>query len=172
MMRLLSGLVASMGLLMLAGVARADDKTPANDREFVAHMAKGGHAEVKLGELSEKRAANPRVKEFAARMVRNHTDGNKKLADAARNLKVAVVAGFDAESRKMYMDLSKLQGDAFDRQYMKMMVEDHEKDVAMVEEFEKKAMDPQIKKFCEDVLPTLREHLKLAKELNDLVNKN
>jgi putative membrane protein len=171
MMKLLCGAMASMGLLMLAGAARAEDKAPSNDREFVALVAKGGHAEVKLGELAEKRAANPKVKEFAARMVKDHTDANKKLADAAKNQKVAVVVGFDQESRKMFDEMSKLQGDEFDRHYMKMMVEDHEKDVPMVENYAKMAMDPEIKKFCEETLPTLREHLKLAKEVNDLVNK-
>lgn len=171
MIRLLCGVVASMGLLALAGTARADEKQPANDREFVVHAANGGHAEVKLGELAEKRAANPKVKEFAARMIKDHTAANKKLVAAAKNQRVAVVAGFDRESRKMFMELSKLQGEAFDREYMKMMVDDHEKDVAMVEEFAKKATDPEIKKFCEDTLPTLREHLKMAKEVSDLVNK-
>src|SRR5262249_33977085 len=117
------------------------------------------------------RAANPKVKEFAARMIKDHTAANKRLVAAAKNQRVAVVAGFDRESRKMFMELSKLQGEAFDREDMKMMVDDHEKDVAMVEEFAKKATDPEIKKFCEDTLPTLREHLKMAKEVSDLVNK-
>src|SRR5262249_27862679 len=110
MIRLLCGVVASMGLLALAGTARADEKQPANDREFVVHAANGGHAEVKLGELAEKRAANPKVKEFAARMIKDHTAANKKLVAAAKNQRVAVVAGFDRESRKMFMELSKLQG--------------------------------------------------------------
>jgi putative membrane protein len=169
MIRLLCGAVAMLGLLGLA--ARAEDKPPANDRDFVATMAKGGFAEVKLGELAEKRAANPKVKEFGARMVKDHSDANNKLSEVARAQKIAVVAGFDQESRQMFMDLSKLQGEAFDQHYMKMMVEDHEKDVSMVEDYAKKATDPAIKKFCEDTLPTLREHLKMAKEVNEMVNK-
>jgi len=169
MIRLLCGAVALLGLLSVT--ARADDKSPANDRDFVAHMAKGGFAEVKLGELAEKRAANPKVKEFGARMVKYHTDANNKLSEVARAQKIAVAAGLDQESRQMFMDLSRLQGEEFDRHYMKMMVEDHEKDVSMVEDYAKKAMDPAIKKFCEDTLPTLREHLKMAKEVNDTVNK-
>jgi putative membrane protein len=170
MIKVLCGALALMGLLA-AGAARADEKTPANDREFVAAAANGGYGEVKLGELAEKRAANERVKAFGARMVKDHTEANKKLTDAAKNLKVAVVTGFDPDARKMFMGLSKLQGDEFDRHYMRMMVEDHEKDVAEIADFAKKAMDPEIKKWCEDVLPIVREHLKMAKEINDVVNK-
>ena len=167
----LSGLMASLGLLVLVGAARADHKEPANDREFVEHMAKGGNAEVKLGELAERRAGNEKVKAFAARMVKDHSEANKKLMDAAKNLKVAVAPGLDEEMQKHFMEMSKLQGDDFDKHYAKMMAEDHDKAVALVEKFSKMAQDAEVKKWCEESLPVLREHQKMAKDLNDTVNK-
>src|SRR5262245_49856558 len=171
MIRLFCGIVASLGLVMFVSAARAEDKAPTNDREFIAHMATGGHAEVKYAELAEKRAQNAKVKEYAARMAKDHTEVNKKLADVAKNQKVAVVAGLEGDKRAMFMDLSKLQGDEFDRHYMKMMVENHEKSVVLLDKFSKMGMDPEVKKFCEEILPTVKEHLTMAKEINETVNK-
>jgi putative membrane protein len=71
----------------------------------------------------------------------------------------------------MFMELSKHEGADFDKHYMMHMVEDHEKDVALVEKWSKMAQDPEVKKWCEDSLPVLKEHLKMAKEVNDSVNK-
>jgi len=56
-------------------------------------------------------------------------------------------------------------GSAFDKGFIDAQVEDHQKDIA---EFEKEAQsggDPQLKAFAAKTLPTLREHLKQAQDL-------
>ena len=172
MNKLLYGVMASMGLLLAATSVRAEEhKMPANDREFVMHMATGGHAEVKFSELADKRAANEKVKEFAAQMVKDHSEANNKLAEHAKNQKIAVVAGFERDKRDKYMELSKLNGADFDKAYMKQAVESHEKSVKTLEHFATKAMDPLLKKWIDETLPTVKHHLKMAKEVNDMVNK-
>ena len=60
--------------------------------------------------------------------------------------------------------LLKLSGEAFDCEYARDMVKDHEKDVA---EFQAatKLRDPEVKGFATQTLPTLQEHLEMAKGL-------
>jgi putative membrane protein len=65
--------------------------------------------------------------------------------------------------------LSKLSGADFDRQYMEMMVKDHVKDVKEFEEASTKAKDADVKAWAAKTLPTLREHLQMARDVNSRV---
>ena len=62
--------------------------------------------------------------------------------------------------------LSKLSGVAFDREYMKLMVEDHDKDVKAFQDEANGATDPDVKSFAAKTLPTLQTHQKMAKDIN------
>lgn len=171
MKKVFRGALACLSLLLMAQVLRADDKLPANDRDFVTKAMTCGHAEVKFSELADKRASNERVKEFAASMVKDHTEANKQLAEQAKNQKIAVAAGFERDNREVYTNLSKLNGADFDKAYMKQMVEDHENAVKMLEHQVKISQDPEVKKFAEEMLPKVQAHLKHAKELQETVGK-
>jgi putative membrane protein len=48
---------------------------------------------------------------------------------------------------------------------MDMMVSDHEKDVKEFQNASKNAKDMDVKSFASDTLPTLEDHLKMAKEI-------
>jgi putative membrane protein len=159
-------LASTAGLLLIQGLTRADDPR-ANDREFLLRAATAGHAEVKFSELADKRSTNEKVREFAALMTREHTEANRKLAEHARDQKIAVVSGFERDKREIYMNLSRLSGDEFDRAYMKQMLQDHDQAVRLFEHESRKGTDPQLRKFAEETLPTIREHQKRARELND-----
>src|SRR5947199_64243 len=72
--------------------------------------------------------------------------------------------GHDDDAKKTQDELSKKSGKDFDKSYINDMVKDHEKDVA---EFQKKstaAQDPDLKAWVSKTLPTLQDHLKMAKE--------
>ena len=161
------GLMATSVLALACSTGRSDDKLPANDREFLIQATQGGHAEVKFSELADKRSQNEKVREVAKRMTEDHTAANKRLTELAKNQKVAVVAGFERDKRDIYNNLSKLNGADFDREYMKQMVEDHEAAVKLFEHETKIGTDPDVKKFAEETLPTLRDHLKQAKMVRD-----
>jgi putative membrane protein len=49
------------------------------------------------------------------------------------------------------------------------MVSDHEDDVAAFEDYVENAQDPDLRSFAEETLPTLKEHLELAKETQEQV---
>ena len=57
-----------------------------------------------------------------------------------------------------YERLAKLSGVQFDREYVKVMVQDHDKTVAQFEEASFKVKDPPLKAFIEKTVPTLRQH--------------
>jgi putative membrane protein len=52
---------------------------------------------------------------------------------------------------------------------MDEMVEDHEKDIELFEQQAESGQDPDLRAFAEETVPTLREHLELAKEVQSKV---
>ena len=120
--------------------------------------------EVELGNLALQRASNADVKTFAQRMVDDHTKANQQLEELASRKGITLKEREGAAAKQTVAKLSKLSGEAFDREYAKDMVKDHEKDVA---EFRAatKLRDPDIKEFATQTLPTLQEHLEMAKKL-------
>ena len=61
-------------------------------------------------------------------------------------------------------ELSKLKGAEFDQAYTKDMVAGHESAIKQFEIEIKNGRDADVKAWAEKCLPTLREHLKLARE--------
>jgi putative membrane protein len=71
----------------------------------------------------------------------------------------------NAEQMAEHAKLAKLSGAEFDREYMALMVEDHDKDVAAFLDESKDGSAPDIKSFAAKTLPTLQEHQRMAKEI-------
>lgn len=164
MNKLLGSAVCGFGLLFLASAIDAAEHE-ALDRDFLIRAATCGNAEVKYSELAETRAGSDKVKEFARKMVKDHSRCNGRLSEYARNQKIVVVAGLEKDKRENYDRLSPLKGDEFDRAYLRQMVDDHQKAVSLFEAQVRKGTDPDLKKFAELTLPDLRDHLKQAKDL-------
>ncbi|HTS61436.1 MAG TPA: DUF4142 domain-containing protein [Candidatus Acidoferrales bacterium] len=153
---------------LLAGVAAAqknhENKMPSADGTFMTKAAQGGLAEVELGNLAVQHASDQKVKDFGQRMIDDHTKANDELKSIASQKGVTLPASVDSQSEAVKNRLSGLRGAAFDRAYMRDMVNDHRKDVA---EFQKEAdhgSDADVKAFAGKTLPTLQQHLKMAQE--------
>ena len=73
----------------------------------------------------------------------------------------------DAKHQAAMQKLSALSGEKFDKEYVKMMVKDHKKDVAAFEKEAGRGMDADIKAFAASTLPTLQEHLQMIQRIND-----
>ena len=150
--------------LIISGVASAAQSgtLTKGDRTFIEKAAKGGVAEVELGNLAQQKAQNQQVKDFAARMVQDHSKANEELKSIASAKGVAVPSEMDKSALKEKEKLEKLTGAKFDREYMGHMVKDHKKDVKEFANEAKNAKDGDVKNFAAATLPTLQEHLKLA----------
>src|SRR5262249_8215250 len=130
-MRTLLGSVAVL-LVGLSGTLRAQDKAePLTDRGFLIKGIAAGHAEVKYSELADGRAANEKVKDLARQMIKDHPAANNRLAEAAKNQKLAVLAGLERDKRATYNRLKGLKGADFDRAYVDQMVSDHREAVSL-----------------------------------------
>ena len=71
-----------------------------------------------------------------------------------------------SKDHQMAMDrLGKLSGAEFDREYLKMDLNDHKKTIDLFEKQARSGRDAELKAFAEKTLPTLREHHQMARDL-------
>src|SRR5262245_36588594 len=73
------------------------DHNQAGDTHFVTDVAKDGMAEVELGQLAEQKASSDQVKQFAQRMVADHSKANDELKTLAQNKNITLPTAIDAK---------------------------------------------------------------------------
>ena len=145
-------------LLTISALALADSLN-SSDSDFLKKAAKGNLTEIDLGRLAARKAANPEVKQFANRMIRDHSKANRELMTlaASKGLNVPTSAPFSEDASAAHLKM--LSGKSFDEAYVKMMVEDHKEDVADFQQESQSATDSDVKNFASKVLPVLQSHL-------------
>lgn len=172
--------VALAAALALAGAANAQTtshdqhgSTPAGppaDAEFVRKAAMSGMKEVRVSEHAAQSATNTEVKEFARRLVQDHTAVNERLRSVAGASNVALPAELDAMHRQEVQQLTGLSGAALDGMYMDKMVQSHQKSVQLFEA--KSAGSGPLAELAKTTLPTLRDHLQMALDLQGKVGRS
>jgi len=151
-----------------AGIVQAQNgKLGKQDKKFIKEAVSGGMFEVKMGQMAEKQSSNEKVKSFGQRMVTDHSKANQELMDILHKDGITPPPGMEKKDMHTYEKLSKLNGTKFDKEYMKTMVSDHEKDIKAFEKEAKKGSNASLKDFASKTTPTLQEHLRLAKETRD-----
>ncbi len=141
----------------------ANMRTGSADKDFMMEAAKGGKGEVMMGKMAEKKGKSADVKSFGQRMVTDHTKANNELMAVAKKKGIML---------NVKPEVEQLNDANFDKEYVKQMVKDHEKDVAAFEKEAKNGQDADVKAFANKTLPTLKEHLKMAKDMQAKMDKN
>lgn len=137
------------------------------DRDFIMDAAMGGMEELELGRVAAQKGMSDAVKQFGQRMVDDHSKANSELMSLASSKGITLPTTLDEKHQKDVTKLSAMSGAEFDRAYSKMMLSDHNKDVAEFEKQSTKGADSDLKAFASKTLPTLQEHLQMAKALPD-----
>lgn len=138
----------------------------ASDRQFVNEAAQGGMTEVKLGQLALQRASSNSVKQYAQRMIDDHTNANTELMNLATQKGITVPTNLNPKYQSLVTRMSKLSGTAFDREYMREAgVNSHRQQQALFQRQAQRGQDPQLKAFAAQTLPIVQQHLKLAQDM-------
>lgn len=141
----------------------------ASDQQFVTKAAQSSIAEVEIGKLAEQKATNEQVKQFAQRMVQDHTKANTELQQLAQTRNITIPSDMGDKYRAEFNNLSGLSGTEFDKAYMARMVEAHQEDIALFERQVQQGQEPNIKSWAANTLSTLQEYQKLATSLESSV---
>ena len=136
-----------------------------SDSKFMMMAATSGMNEIGLSNQALSKSSNEDVKNFAQTMVDDHTKASDELKSLATTKNVTLPTEADAKHKAAMEKMSSMSGDAFDMEYIKTMVKDHEKAVALFQKESTDGKDADAKAFATNTLPTLQGHLEMARGL-------
>lgn len=156
----LAALVALGGMTVSALAAGLEryEKTFVKDQTSAAAM------QVELGKVAQQKAASQAVKDFGKQMEDDHGKAGEEMKAIAVKNNLKPPAQLELRHKFELDKLAKLSGNEFDKKYMDAMVKDHKKDLSRFKKASKKVKDPDLKAFVDKTLPTLEQHLAMAKE--------
>ncbi len=138
-----------------------------SDRKFALTAAQGGMSEVEMARLALTKASSDAVKQYAQKMIDDHTAANAELMQIAATKNLTLPTTPDAKHRAMMARMEKLSGEAFDREYVMMAGhKDHQKMEKLFRDQSMKGRDADLKAFAAKTLPVVQQHLQLARSLH------
>ena len=163
------GLSASILLTSVVLAAQAP-----TTEDFAKTVAISDMFEIQSGQLASEKAQNGDVRSFGKQMVADHTktsDQLKNLIDD-KDVKVELPGKLDAEHQTNLDKLNGLSGAQFDKEFVRMQIDAHQKAIALFEGYAAAGENNDLKSWAKDTLPTLNEHLEHAQKLKTSVDQS
>jgi putative membrane protein len=135
------------------------------DKAFVRKALEGGMAEVQLGQLAVQKSSNPDVKQFGQKMVDDHTKLGDEMKQVAEKMNIKPPDSLSPKDKATVDKLSALDGDAFDKAYIKDMVKDHKKDEKEFKQEAISASDPALKDVVSQGAQVIGQHLQMIEQI-------
>jgi hypothetical protein len=97
--------------------------------------------------------------------VRDHTQANQKLQQIASSKSITAEKPGQGDHQKHQQHLGKLKqqtGAEFDKEFVRMALKHHKKDIQEFEKAQTQLNDSEVKSFVSETLPKLRQHQQMA----------
>ncbi len=153
--------LVATALLLLPAFAFAQS----DDQQFLSKAAQDGMAKIQWAYLALQNAQNPQVRLFAQQMLNDYGQAQNDLIYIANQQGVVLPRDLDPKDRQTFEALSQLHGAAFDKAYMKAMLNDPQMQPSGLKEEAAKANNPAIANWATKTLPTLQSDLKEAQKI-------
>jgi putative membrane protein len=147
----------------------ADVELNGDGKVFALSASTGGIMETEAAGIAVKKSRNKAVKDFAARMLKDHGQANKELNQIAMDKGLQLAQTLPEELAGHVAQLNELADREFDVQYIRMMIKDHQKTVQLFSDGTHLA-DPDLKAFAVRTLPVIQEHYKMAMDIGKALN--
>lgn len=142
-----------------------------NDKQFLKDALEGGNAEIKKGALARSKSKNPEIIKYGEMMERDHHSVNMKLKEIAHQKGFTISDDLNSEHLKKYNSLEKMNGEAFDKEFIAQMIADHKQAISLFKKQIENGKDEQLKTLAADALPSLEIHLKEIERLQERIIK-
>lgn len=174
----ISGAIITLfiNILIVASVYGQKPIEAMTSAKFLQAAATTGMNTVALGNLGEKRLQNEDIRNYALEVLNAQTTANVKLKVLAKRKKVRLPDPMTIPINSMQTrvdttskDTATISPDSlktdFDREYLQMAIDDHQKAIALFEQGTQTA-DSEVRNYARKNLPLLRKHLKDAQRLS------
>ncbi len=167
---------ASTLAILAASAAWAAGAGP-NDAQIAAIVVAANQVDIDAGKFAQSRAQSQEVKEFAGRMVTDHTGVNKSATELVQKLHVTPESNPTSDSLERQGEenlaaLRKLSGSALDKAYIDHEVAYHQSVLDAVDKtLIPNAHNAELKALLVKVRPAFVDHLQHAKHLQSTLTK-
>lgn len=140
---------------------------PLPTHDFVVAAAQTDAFERQEGRLAQARASNPKVRDFGAMMVKDHTQTTAALKAALAKAHLdAPPPGLSADQQQDIDKLTGLQGPAFDKEYLRQQIDAHTKALAVMQGYAANGERDILRQAAADTVPIVERHLSMAKAID------
>lgn len=143
------------------------NKDPIDVEDFVETASAKGLAEIETARMALEEGTS-KVHEFANRMIQDHTKANSQLKEIAQQQGLEVADDPKLMDKAKAMMLNLRDDESFDEAYIDNQITSHEQTIELFERASH-SDNSAIQAFAREKLPTLREHLQMAKQLEKQV---
>jgi putative membrane protein len=147
--------------MLFAATAHAQNAS-ADDRAFVKSVIETNLAEIDLAHLALNKSHNAEIRQFAQKMIHDHTALNAKVEGIATHIGVSIPSGPSMEDHALKIKLEAESGATFDKSYIDAMVNGHRGADGDFKKEEANGQDPAVKGIATQAEPTVAEHLHMA----------
>ena len=142
------------------------------DLSFMNEAARSGLMEVQAATIAQQKAQSDELKQFAQQLLNDHQKANQELQALAVKKNVTLPTEMGPKHEAHIAKLQNASEAQFDRQWIKMQVDHHKKDVREFQRHSDRSMDSHVKAFAEKNLPTLQQHLQTAQNLQQTATRS
>jgi putative membrane protein len=153
----------SLAFALVAGVSVA--ALAKTEKEFISDAIKGDNSEIAMGQLALDKSASEPVKAFGRTLIDDHAKAKTQASTVASQIGVSPPGDMSSDAQRAMTKLQKLTGHEFDQEFARVMVEDHQKDIAEYKNEAASGRGP-VQQLAAQTLPTLEKHLQMAKSLS------
>jgi putative membrane protein len=172
---LILALSTTLGVASAFSAETTSTSAAPTDPQIAMIAVTADNVDIDAGKLAASKAADPKVKEFAELMVRDHTSVNDQATALAKRLNVtpeesATSKSLKADGDKMLTKLKGLSGAAFDKAYVDNEVTYHQTVLDAIDKtLIPNAKNADLKSLLESVRPVIASHLDHAKMIQKSV---
>jgi putative membrane protein len=170
-------ILAAAGLLcLIAGCGsstakdlggKASPQLSDRDNQYMTTVTEANTAEIQMSQTALGVSQSDAVKKFARKMIDDHTAAAAQVRELAAAVGFAPPTMLDSDHQRMVDGLKGKTGADFDKVYIMDQVDAHEAAIKATEDEANNGSNQQVKNLANELLPTLKQHLAMAKQLRD-----
>ena len=159
-------LVASLCLCTASALAQSDMNIKIDrDARFLQDAFASCSWKLAIGNLALRQAASKETKEFTELMITDQGQIYRDLKKLSNYKGIKLSEDIDIVRQNTITFMSKEYGAAFDRGYISLMIDEHQRDVVLYRNETEKGRDDDIKAFADKFIKRLEEFVGMARKI-------
>lgn len=151
-------------VVAVCATALGQQPTSGPDAKFITRTAQANLAEVQMSAWAKDHALSDEVRQFAGKVMDDHT----KLADELRGLAVnqnaTLTADLDPKDSAEIERMKTLEPNVMERAYMHEVMKWHQREADAFKREVETGKDPDLKNWASRMLPKIQAHIKQGED--------